>query len=180
MTSNAPSDGARDAFPDVDLACRARDAAGERRAAADPPYLGVPADVGAQVLRQQESRRHGVHGRAGGRRDTGQRIVKQQPRPGPYFDRMRTAAWQADGLHVLQRDEALQPAVPANGDRRPDDLRGPTGELKFPVGRVDDPDLSPRQRHGTGEPAAVLGEEQNGVGLVDDAEFGGRALVAGE
>ena len=35
---------ARNAFPYVDLACRARDAAGEWRAAADPSYLGLDSE----------------------------------------------------------------------------------------------------------------------------------------
>ena len=93
---------------------------------------------------------------------------------------MRATALQADGLHVLQRDEAQPPAIPAEGDRRLDDLPGLTGELEFPVGRVHDPDLAPGQRHGTGQPTAVIAEEEDGVGLVDDAELGGQVLAAGE
>ena len=55
----------------------------------------------------------GVHRRAEGRRDTGQRLAEQQPRPGLDFHRMRAAAPQADGLHVLQRDERAAASHPS-------------------------------------------------------------------
>ena len=72
---------------------------------APPPARLISAyqrDVRARVLRELQPRRHGIHRRAEGRRDTGKRVTEQEPRPGLDFDRMRAAAPQADGLHVLQ------------------------------------------------------------------------------
>ena len=134
-------DRAGNACPDVGRVVGSHRPADERHAAADAPDLGVPADIRPGDLGEPEPRRCGINRRAERCRDARHGVAEHQVRPRLDFHRVRAAALQADGLHVVQGDTAELPAVPAERDGRPGDPLGLPGELKLPVGRMHDPDL---------------------------------------
>ena len=174
-------DRARDAFPDIDLALP--DRARGQRAACSPPTRLISAYqlISAPASSGSSSR--------GGTEYTGEPKGVATPGSGsPSSSRGRACA-STGCERPPSRPTACTFSSETRRSRQPSQPNGTAGSTicpgcpvncKFPVGRVHDPDLAPGQRHGTGKPSAVFGEEQNRVGLVDDPEFGGEVLAAGE